>query len=183
MLPVQRQRSSASRKAISDARAAAIARFRAAEGPRPSPRSRRTRPLPGQLRRQGDGAVLASSVTGNKEMVTPETGRLIPPRWRRGCAGWPGSRRKSAAASALPGGRGCSTASPWTGWRSAWARSSPAAGGAERRLRARWAALPEGLRATILYAGATGWTKGIGLLLPLITGLLPAPRLPRRAPA
>ena len=42
-------------------------------------------------------------------------------------------------------------------------------------VRARWAALPDGLRATILYAGATGWTKGIGLLLlPLITGLLPA---------
>ncbi|MFC7474280.1 lipopolysaccharide biosynthesis protein [Dankookia sp. GCM10030260] len=41
--------------------------------------------------------------------------------------------------------------------------------------RARWAALPDGLRATLLYAGATGWTKGIGLLLlPLITGLLPA---------
>ncbi len=42
-------------------------------------------------------------------------------------------------------------------------------------LRARWAALPDGLRATILYAGATGWTKGIGLLLlPLITAMLPA---------
>lgn len=42
-------------------------------------------------------------------------------------------------------------------------------------LRTRWSALPDGLRATLLYAGATGWTKGIGLLLlPLITGLLPA---------
>src|SRR4051812_16924813 len=99
---------------------------------------------------------------------------MLPP-WPTGSAGWPAWRPRRAGGSAPPGGSGCSTASPWTGRRNAWARSSPAAGRPEPVFRARWAALPEGLRATILYAGATGWTKGIGLLLlPLITGLLPA---------
>src|SRR3954452_3338595 len=99
----------------------------------------------------------------------------MPPPWPRGSAGWRAWRPRRAGGSAPRGGSGCSTASPWTGRRNAWARSLPAAGGPEPVIRARWAALPEGLRATILYAGATGWTKGIGLLLlPLITGLLPA---------